>query len=401
MGRQQCKDADACGRDRAGSAHAADAPATAAAKKGLGMLGGRDILVVALYVLWETVNVLCIAWAKDPVTKKAAYSAPSLVFAAESAKFAISAAQLRRASLGAADVDWEQNWKFAIPALLYSINNNLFVYILRIVPGSVFQMLCNLRSLYTGVLFYFLMDRRLSGQQWVALLLLVCGAALCQYANIDDTSHLRVSQWGVLLSVVYGFISVGAGVWSELLLKRGTKSIHLDNAQLYAYGMFFNFVGVLMSESTGGEWQSDRALRGWNVWSTWIICFNMAASGIVCSVVLKYYDNVIKIFAVTVSNAVVYVFDIFIMQDQSFHPLFLLGLVVVAFAMARYVSPQNEHHHSAHPRGAPSLSELSKGMDALQGTSAIVRCGAEQPNEVEAQDDVELGAAAGNGIKSV
>jgi hypothetical protein len=36
---------------------------------------------------------------------------------------------------------------------------------------------------------------------------------------------------------------------------------------------------------------------------------------------------------------VVYVFDIFIMQDQRFHPLFLLGMVVVAFAMVRYNRP--------------------------------------------------------------
>jgi UDP-sugar transporter A1/2/3 len=167
-------------------------------------------------------------------------------------------------------------------------------------------MLCNLRTLYTGVLFYFLMDRRLSGQQWLALWLLVVGAALCQYANIDDTSHLRVSQWGVFLSVVYGFISVAAGVWSELLLKKGTKSIHLDNAQLYSYGVLFNFVGVLMTQSTGpgGEWNRGSALHGWNLWSTWVICFNMAATGIVCSMVLKYYDNVIKIFAITVSNLV-------------------------------------------------------------------------------------------------
>ena len=67
--------------------------------------------------------------------------------------------------------------------------------------------------------------------------------------------NLRVSQWGVFLSVVYGFISVGAGVWSELLLKKGTKGIHLDNSQLYAYGMFFNFVGVLVAARTGGEWR--------------------------------------------------------------------------------------------------------------------------------------------------
>ena len=309
--KERCRDTDACGDGRGQSSPAQGTNASAAVpdnlhKRGLVMLNRSDLLIIGLYVVWETLNVLCISWAKDPVTKQAAYSSPSLVLAAETAKFAISAAELRRAGIGAADIVWEQNWKFAIPALLYSINNNLFVHILRIVPGSVFQMLCNLRTLYTGVLFYFLMDRRLSGQQWLALWLLVVGAALCQYANIDDTSHLRVSQWGVFLSVVYGFISVAAGVWSELLLKKGTKSIHLDNAQLYSYGVLFNFVGVLMTQSTGpgGEWNRGSALHGWNLWSTWVICFNMAATGIVCSMVLKYYDNVIKIFAITVSNLV-------------------------------------------------------------------------------------------------
>jgi hypothetical protein len=50
-------------------------------------------------------------------------------------------------------------------------------------------------------------------------------------------------------------------VLSELLLKRGTKCSHLDNAQLYSYGVFFNFVGMLMTESTGSEGYRGSALR--------------------------------------------------------------------------------------------------------------------------------------------
>jgi hypothetical protein len=34
---------------------------------------------------------------------------------------------MRRLGLGLADIDWTQNWRFAVPALLYGINNNLFV----------------------------------------------------------------------------------------------------------------------------------------------------------------------------------------------------------------------------------------------------------------------------------
>jgi len=109
-------------------------------KKGLGLLSTTDLMLVGLYVAWETVNLLCISWAKDPVTQEAAYSSPTVVFAAESAKLAFSAMQLRKAGLGPGEIDLAENWKFALPALLYCINNNLFVFILRIMPGSVFQV---------------------------------------------------------------------------------------------------------------------------------------------------------------------------------------------------------------------------------------------------------------------
>ena len=42
---------------------------TICTKGGWRMLNRSDLLIVGLYVLWETVDVLCIAWAKDPVTQ--------------------------------------------------------------------------------------------------------------------------------------------------------------------------------------------------------------------------------------------------------------------------------------------------------------------------------------------
>ncbi len=98
---------------------------------------------------------------------------------------------------------------------------------------------------------------------------------------MEDTGSMIVSQWGVMLSFIYGFISVAAGVWTELLLKKGAKSIHLDNAQLYFYGIWFNLGGVLMSEwgtegEGGGGMTPAGVFRGWELVSTWTICFNIA-----------------------------------------------------------------------------------------------------------------------------
>ena len=143
------------------------------------------------------------------------------------------------------------------------------------------QILLNFRSLYTGVLFYFLMGRQLTRQQWSALALLVVGGCICQYANEIESSPLKVSHFGIILCLVYGAISVTAGVYSELLLKKGTKSIFVENAQLYAYGIFFNFVAVAIDKFHYGK----STFRGWELASTWLVCFNISLTGSICSVV--------------------------------------------------------------------------------------------------------------------
>jgi hypothetical protein len=80
--------------------------------------------------------------------------------------------------------------------------------------------------------------------------------------------------------------------------------MHLD-AQLYSYGVFFNFVGVLMTESTGSAVYSGSALRMrpehmidvghlFQHSSDWHRVFHGT----------QIYDNVVKIFAITGSNLV-------------------------------------------------------------------------------------------------
>ena len=109
--------------------------------------------------------------------------------------------------------------KYGVPGLLYCINNNLFHYVRcacvardATVPGATcpppppnmtcccfvaytepgcdqvvasampaaFQVLLNLRALWTGVMFYLMMGRQLTGRQWIALGVLCTGAILSQ-----------------------------------------------------------------------------------------------------------------------------------------------------------------------------------------------------------------------------
>ena len=270
-----------------------------------------DLPMLAFFVACQSFNVLSIAWSKDPLTRQTAYSTPTVVMAAEGLKFSFSVAQMRRSGLGYRDVEWRRNWLFALPALLYGINNNLMVHILRIVPGSV-------RSTRWPLL----RSRRIRSK------------ALSPAAK--PSARWCRSRWRIgtcpcprlaarARSTADGRAPAPSG-------SRRAKSIHVENAQLYAYGIFFNLVGVLHEHIASGV----DALRGWDMVSTYIVVFNLGALGVVTSAILKYYDNVIKIFGVTASNFVVYGFNLFVMRDQAFHIMFLAGFVVIAVAMLLY-----------------------------------------------------------------
>ena len=50
-------------------------------------------------------------------------------------------------------IDWTRVGKYAIPAVLYAINNNLIFQVLLLLPPAVFQLLLHLRVVWSALLF--------------------------------------------------------------------------------------------------------------------------------------------------------------------------------------------------------------------------------------------------------
>lgn len=185
--------------------------------------------------------------------------------------------------------------KLSVPGLLYCINNNVFLHVLSDVMPASFQVLLQLRVIWTGLLFRLVMGKHLSGMQWLALLVLSGGAVLTQTRGSGDDEELGAGAAGASgrnldtalhmvalgLTLLYTLLSSLAGVYTELLLKRGgDESIHLTNVPLYTWGVIFN-VGTLFvqgSTATGGFW------RGWDRSGTWVVMILLVS---VCVLVLR------------------------------------------------------------------------------------------------------------------
>ena len=121
---------------------------------------------------------------------------------------------------------------FAVPGLIYFINNNLIFVILSYVNSTTYQILSSLKTVFTGILFRVVLHKKLTDLQWLAIVLLGCGTATSQIGTsaCKDTEGTQSSAIGVVAAIVTCVLSALGGVYAERLMKHDAKqhSIHLQ-----------------------------------------------------------------------------------------------------------------------------------------------------------------------------
>ncbi|KAL1438529.1 hypothetical protein MTO96_047894 [Rhipicephalus appendiculatus] len=70
--------------------------------------------------------------------------------------------------------------KMLVPAGLYTIQNNLLFYALSLLDAATYQVTYQLKILTTAMFSVWMLNRRISKQQWSSLVLLIVGVALVQ-----------------------------------------------------------------------------------------------------------------------------------------------------------------------------------------------------------------------------
>tara|TARA_B110001452_G_scaffold56432_1_gene43792 strand:- start:37 stop:888 length:852 start_codon:yes stop_codon:yes gene_type:complete len=164
--------------------------------------------------------------------------------------------------------------RFMLPAFIYFMNNNLVFFILLAVDPITFQLLSQIKTIFTGLLFRLFLGRRLSAVQYTALLTLACGTATAQVPSGGQA--VRPSAWwGLLLSVVSALLSSLGGIYSEKLLKGREVSLHWQNVQLYLWGVAFNAVGAYMKD--GAALRDRGLLDGFSGWPWAVVLCNALA----------------------------------------------------------------------------------------------------------------------------
>ncbi|RXM95081.1 putative UDP-sugar transporter protein SLC35A4 [Acipenser ruthenus] len=175
------------------------------------------------------------------VDKKIPFSSSSCVVLIELAKFIVSLGLLflrDRHSLHIA-VSWKHVVPYAVPALLYAVNNNLVVFMQVHMDPSTFQVLSNLKIASTALLYSAALRKRLNHRQWLSLALLMATGICHTYSSmgtpkqkVDEAipgTQFHITALGLLLLLVYCIVSGLAAVYTELILKTQRLPLNLQN----------------------------------------------------------------------------------------------------------------------------------------------------------------------------
>ncbi|KAG7523759.1 hypothetical protein JOB18_002819 [Solea senegalensis] len=227
--------------------------------------------------------------------------------------------------------------KLAIPAGIYTLQNNLLYVALSNLDGATYQVTYQLKILTTTLFSVVMLGKKLSFHQWLSLSFLMVGVTLVQLPQ-DPQAEQKVlsagSQFVGLIAVLTACVSSGfAGVYFEKILKETKQSVWVRNIQLGVFGFIFALAGMIIYD--GEQVQESGIFQGYNT-LTCIVVVLQALGGLIIAVVIKYADNILKGFATSMSIIASAVISYFLLEDFNPTGAFFSGAVLVIVATFLY-----------------------------------------------------------------
>lgn len=235
--------------------------------------------------------------------------------------------------------------KLCVPSFLYTIQNNLLYLALTNLDAATYQVCYQLKILTTAVFSAILLDRKFSATKWLALVILTIGVAIVEISGSGD-QHMNTesdddkkNRWIGLIAVVCAACTSGfSGVYFEKILKGSNTSLWIRNVQMGLPSVLIAYITVYVKDAA--EINVQGFLGGYTgiVWTVVIV---QAVGGLIVATVVKYADNVLKVFATSFSIVVSCIISAFMFD---FHPsvLFLVGASLVVSATVMYSSPERK-----------------------------------------------------------
>uniref|UniRef100_A0A0N4ZEX7 UDP-N-acetylglucosamine transporter n=1 Tax=Parastrongyloides trichosuri TaxID=131310 RepID=A0A0N4ZEX7_PARTI len=308
------------------------------------------------YVRFRTVNTMYIASVGLVLGEifKLLLSVCFLTYELKSIKKAFDAIYLGIVS------QWKETLNTAIPAFLYAIQNLLFQYAISYLDATVLLVTQQLKILTTALFAVTLLKSKLSGLQWISMVVLIIGIILIQWRipeakennlkyfneTLLTTEFAPVEKYyplpnplnippqiiGLVMVFIGTVLSGFSGIFLEKIFKKTSHSIWCLNFQLALFS-----VPILLCVSLITDYQQIHKkgiFAGFDIWVV-IVYFIYGLHGMIVALLLKHASSILKCFAsgfVIAVTAIVSVFLFGIMLNWYF----IIGAIIILVAVFMY-----------------------------------------------------------------
>lgn len=232
--------------------------------------------------------------------------------------------------------------KLSIPSFMYTVQNNLLYFALSNLDPATYQVCYQLKILTTAVFSMMLLQRKFSVKKWLALVLLTVGVSIVQVSGNRDASKSaseKQSHFFGLVAVLCAACTSGfSGVYFEKVLKGSQTSLWLRNVQMGIPSIIVAFLAVFAKDSAA---VFEHGFLGGYTSLVWTVIAVQAIGGLIVAVVVKYADNVLKVFATSFSIVVSCVISA-IFFDFHASWAFTVGASLVVISTVLYSQPEKK-----------------------------------------------------------
>jgi len=267
-------------------------------------------LLLCLLVIQNTSTTILARYTKT----KYSYNTDHMLFIAELMKFVASIVlELLDVSIASGKLDFLgflrslrvhmlenplDALKLTIPSGLFYLQNSLVYYSISLIPVPLFQITQQTKLVTTALLSLIILKRKFSSCQWLSIIALCIGSAICIISSSCATSSGTISSdhpklpsalFGLMLIFISNLSSSIASVYFEVVIKGTNASIWMRNIQLSMFSLCIISSRLLK----GWDESAPQFLHDFN-FILWVQMSTFAFGGLLVASVIKYTDSVRK-----------------------------------------------------------------------------------------------------------
>ncbi|KAF7638613.1 hypothetical protein Mgra_00001991 [Meloidogyne graminicola] len=194
--------------------------------------------------------------------------------------------------------------KVGVPAFIYVIQNFLLYIAVENLDAGTYMVTYQLKILTTAIFTVLMLKRKLSIQQWIALLVLIIGVAIVQISANNNNNKIIIITTTISPIKIIQLLKVKKNTQLAFL------SIPISLLVIWGFMQGFDLI-------------------------VWIAVLLQAFGGLIVAIVIKYADNILKAFGTSVSIVVATIASILIFSKFP-SLLFIGGAVLVIGAVILY-----------------------------------------------------------------